>query len=215
MGLICVSLREPDGPRFIKALAGLEMAEIRMDGASLSPAEIDAVFSRPLPLIATFRPVPGVSPEARAEALVRAIRSGARFVDIERESPAEFRAELLRAAQRASCRIVVSHHDERETPDWIALSKIAEDCYAAGGEIAKIACRANTPADCARLLALYDRSRPIIALAMGPLGAFTRIVAPLLGAPWTYAARSAESATADGQLDWETTRERIRMLSGR
>jgi 3-dehydroquinate dehydratase len=41
---------------------------------------------------------------------------------------------------------------------------------------------------------------PLIALAMGPLGTLTRVLAGRYGAPFTYAAAASGSESAPGQL---------------
>ena len=58
----------------------------------------------------------------------------------------------------------------------------------------------------ARLLTLADRvrktgPRPLVALAMGPLGVLTRILAGRYGAPFTFACADAREAVAPGQID--------------
>ena len=215
--MICVSLREPDYPAFARALDGLraEMAEIRLDGARLTVEDVERIFSRPIPLIATFRPAAGVSDPERAVILTASIRSGARFLDIELESVPCLGAEIMPQARARGCRIIVSHHEDAETPPRPRLEQLVEECFAAGGDIAKIACRVRSRADCARILTLYECGRSLIALGMGRLGVITRLAAPLLGAPFTYASPDGGVPTADGQLDWTTTRELLDILDGR
>jgi 3-dehydroquinate dehydratase I len=215
--LICVSLREPDFPALVRALDGLraEMAEIRLDGARLNAAEVESLFSRPLPLIATFRPTAGVSDVDRASALAAAVRAGARYLDIELESAHGLGTALFGPARARGCKIIISHHDDIQTPDRTRLEDFVEACFAAGGDIAKIACRARTRADCARLLSLYEDGRPLIALGMGREGLITRLAAPLLGAPFTYASADGRGPTADGQLAWTAMRDLLEVLDGR
>ncbi len=215
--MICVSLREPDYPAIVRALDGLkaEMAEIRLDNTRLTPEEVGRLFSRPLPLVATFRPGENVADRERMETLALAVRSGARYLDIELESVPLGRGELIPLARARGCRVIVSHHDERETPARDRLEEIIEACFAAGADIAKIACRVRTRADCARILSLYEGGRALIALGMGRLGIVTRLAAPILGAPFTYAAPDAGRPVADGQLDWTTTRDLLKILDGR
>ncbi len=212
--MICVSLREPDHRGFAAGLAGLELAEIRLDGAALSSDETKDLFARPLKLIATYRPTGKASPEVRRERLALAIRSGAGYVDLELDSPPGYREELLPIARERGCRIIISHHDERGTPGRPALERIVEQCFAAGADIAKIACRVNAPDDAASLLSLYGKFHPLIALGMGPLGAVTRIAAPFLGAPFTYASITSDRPTADGQLDYKTLRDILGKIGG-
>ena len=209
--MICVSLREPSYQRFIRALEGLEMAEIRMDGAELTLHQVRSLFSRPLPLVAAFRPGKADAQE-RIKKLAQAVRSGARYVDLELESPPGLRKGLIKTAKSSGCRVILSYHNDRETPDRSFLEEIADRCYADGADIAKIACRVHSRKDCARLISLYDRSRPIIAIGMGRLGTLTRIAAPFLGAPFTYAALTSGRRTAEGQLDWKTMQGKMRAL---
>jgi 3-dehydroquinate dehydratase-1 len=215
--LICVSLREPDQAAFVRALESLpaDMAEIRLDGARLSAEEVESIFSRPMSLIAAFRPTEGVSDEERAAILGAAVRAGARFVDIELESAPRFGGALIPSARARSCKIIISHHDDIATPDRPRLEELVEACFAAGADIAQIACRVRTRTDCARLLSLYDSGRPVIALGMGRQGLITRVAAPLLGAPFTYASADGGRPTADGQIEWARMRDLLALLDGR
>jgi len=211
--LICVSLREPDVERLRDALRGLDLAEIRLDLIRLTAAEVKSVFSLPVSLVASFRPGRAGDGE-RLESLALAIRSGAKYADVEVDSPEGFRREVGAMARSSGCRLIVSHHDDRATPARDTLDDIADRCRTSGADITKIACRVHSPSDCARLLSLYDRPEPMIALGLGELGAFTRVVAPLLGAPFTYASLAPGKETADGQLDRTTLGERIKALTG-
>ena len=212
--MICVSLREPDHRSFVAALAGLELAEIRMDGAALSPDETKDLFARPARLIATFRPTGKEGLELRRTCLSLAIRSGAAYVDLEIDSPPDYREELLHIAREKGCRIILSHHDDHGTPGRPVLERIVKHCFAAGADIAKIACRVNAPADVASLLSLYGKFHPLIALGMGPLGVLTRVAAPFLGAPFTYASLTSDRPVADGQLDHKALSEILGKIGG-
>ena len=54
------------------------------------------------------------------------------------------------------------------------------------------------------------QNRGIIAISMGKIGSYTRVISPILGSPVTYASVNDESAP--GQLDIETTSEMIKKL---
>lgn len=54
------------------------------------------------------------------------------------------------------------------------------------------------------MLSLYESRKNVIALGMGPLGVITRIAAPFLGAPLTYASLAPGKETAEGQPDLKT-----------
>ena len=51
------------------------------------------------------------------------------------------------------------------------------------------------------LLGLLLDSRPLVVIGMGEKGKVTRIAAPILGSPFTYASLSSGKETAAGQLD--------------
>lgn len=209
--MICVCIGQPGVGHCKELLKGAQLAEIRLDGADLSPAEIREIFSLPLKLIATCRPNPGMpTGEQRKKALLTAVEAGAGYVDIEIEAAPDFKKELIRAARLRGCRVIISYHNYENTPPKSQLEAIIGQCFSGGGDIAKIACRVNSLSDSARILSLYDReidkgnNRQIIAIGMGEQGKITRAAAPLLGAPFTYASPAGGGETAPGQLDKET-----------
>lgn len=207
--MICVSLAEPDLRACLAALEGLPMAEIRLDLTPLSMEGIGEVFRRPLPLVATFRPgrVPAA---ARAAALEAAIRAGAAYVDVEAEAPPAYRDRIVRAARRAGCRVILSSHSAGRPSGAGLLARKREALFRKGADVVKIVRRAVSVADVLALLSLYDTPKRgrVIALGTGRAGVVTRIAAPLLGAPFTYASSGPGRETAAGQLDWRTL-ERI------
>jgi 3-dehydroquinate dehydratase type I len=211
--MICVSLAEPDFRRTAAALrsAGLTLAEVRLDLTPLRAAEIARLFGGPVPLIATFRP--GRAPAAeRAAGLEAAIRAGAAFVDIEHDAPPDYRRRLVRAARGRGCRVILSVHSIRRPPSAAELRRQRDALFRRGADIAKIVYRAATAADGLRLLSLYDTTRRerVIALGTGRTGLATRLAAPFLGAPFTYASLRPGRETAEGQLDWRTMARLLR-----
>lgn len=208
--MICVSLDEPDPRRLPGLLDGLELAEVRLDALTEIPRDLTPIFDRPTATVATMRPGRH-DDELRSATLVAAIAAGATYVDVELDAPGELRARVLAAAHARGCRAIVSHHDHRRTPSRRELSRITAACFAAGADIAKVACLARTMAEAARLLGLLDDPRPVIPIGMGPAGRATRVVAPLLGAPFTYAAAAPGRETAPGQY---AARDLATLLAG-
>ena len=84
--MICTSIQHKDLQQILDLLPELEMAEIRLDRCALEEADIEQLFSQSdVPLIATCR----LEEESQApELLELAIRSGAKYVDLEMEAPA-------------------------------------------------------------------------------------------------------------------------------
>lgn len=210
--MICVSITHPTPERCTALLQtpGLQMAELRLEEVELSSQELNTLFSFPVPLIATCRPTTKRQETDRQHILLNAIHAGAAYVDIEMET--ECMLPLIETAREKNCRVIISYHNFQNTPSSGTLQEILLNCLAKGADIVKIACLTYTPADCARLLALYgcemlhDKESPyyarqVLAIGMGEVGKITRIAAPFLGAPFTFAAAETGQETAPGQLN--------------
>jgi len=208
---ICVSIAKETAGDCLSALKGLALAEIRLDRMTLSEAEIRTIFSQPLRLVATCRP--GFhDDEKRKWLLLSAIEGGSSFVDIELESTPSFKQDIVKAAESTGCRAIVSFHDFTGTPDREDLRHIVEQCFQSGADVAKVACLVRQDRDNVRLLALLDDSRQIIVTGMGEKGRITRILAPLLGSPFTYASVESGLETAPGQMDLNTVSDWMEKL---
>jgi len=86
------------------------------------------------------------------------------------------------------------------------VMKVQADAY-------KIVTTARKPSDIARLLALlktHDKT-PTIAFAMGEVGFATRVLSPLHGGLFTYAAPSTAEGTAPGQVSAHVMRHLYRI----
>jgi len=212
--MICVSLAEESLADCLEALKQLDCAEIRFDKMRLTLADIPKIFSLRKTLIATCRP--GSHDDAYRKALLlKAIESGATFVDVELESGIAYREEIIAKAKPSGCRVIVSFHDHAKTPERHELEGIVDSCFQAGADIAKIACMTHSGRDNARLLGLLDDTRKVVALGMGHKGRITRIVSPLLGSPFTFASLSKGKETAAGQIDRKTLEGLLQNLAER
>ena len=197
--MICVSIAEPTLEECLAALGGIDLAEIRIDRMTVDEKDVRAIFSSGRRLIATCRPG-DISDRNRKTLLLAAIDAGASYVDLEIESDEGLMTEVIGAARKAGCRVIVSYHDFIRTPPRAELEVIRDRCFAAGADIAKIACLVGSEADNARLLGLLDDPRPLAVMGLGRLGTKTRVMAPLLGAAFAYAARDEGRETAEGQI---------------
>jgi 3-dehydroquinate dehydratase I len=208
--MFCTSINEDGVKNCLAALQDESFAEIRIDLIKPSPEQVDIIFSKPLKLIATCRP-DEYDNDKRLDILKKAIRAGAVFVDLEIESEAGFKNDLIRVAKESHCQVILSYHNFERTPDIKTLRVVVDDCFRAGADIAKIACQVNSNSDAAKILALYEINQPLIAIGMGELGKITRVAAPYLGAPFTFVSKSDKKLTAPGQLNKETM-EKISQL---
>ncbi|QQS51545.1 MAG: type I 3-dehydroquinate dehydratase [Bacteroidota bacterium] len=210
--MICVAISNSDYRQCLATLQGIEMAEIRLDLTGFDEETIDLVFSGKVPLIATCRP-DSMSESQQYKLLHRAIVAGAKYVDIELEASDEQRQRIVDLARRHECKVIISYHNYSETPGMRELFEIIDSCFAKGADIAKLATMVHNRVDNARLMSLYSDSRPLVAIGMGEEGKLSRVMAPLLGASFTFAAADGEVGTAPGQISYSDMKAIMAELS--
>jgi 3-dehydroquinate dehydratase type I len=203
--MICVSLAEQDVDACLKKMDGFHLAEIRLDAMpAVTLEDVARIFSTGPRLVATCRPNTTLTTLNREDLLRAAIEAGATMVDVEWESPTDYKNRLIQVARTHACQVIVSHHDFDFTPPRPRLREIIDQCFAQGADVVKVACMVKQPADAARLLGLLDDRRRIVVVGLGPQGVMTRIAAPFLGSPLAFASFDGKSQTAPGQLDHQT-----------
>jgi 3-dehydroquinate dehydratase I len=209
--MICVAISDKNPEKCLEILDKVEMAEIRLDLTGYDFPTIGRVFAHQTPTIATCRSE-NTSLEYQKSALLKAIESGANYVDIEIEVSEEECREIIQCAKNHGCKIIISYHNFTETPGLKELFTIADDCYRRGADVAKLATMVNKQEDNARLMALYSIGKPIVSLGMGELGKVSRVVAPLLGAEFTFAAQDDGSETAPGQIKYSEMKNLVSQI---
>ncbi len=230
--MICVPVMaatRAEALRIIGRSAGLaDVLELRMD---LLPTQskvrelIKAVRSAgPAQVLVTNRPSGDLSElmeKERLGVLAEAIYLGADYVDVELSTATsgleELRALIGAAGNRT--RLIISHHDFAKTPAGRILRGLFHDCVRAGAGIVKIVTRARRPEDNLKVLELIPyalrRNVPIIALCMGEEGRMSRIMAPLVGGLFTFAALERGSESAAGQLTVEEMKRIWGLMEGK
>ena len=197
--MICTTIQNKELPEILKALEGLEMAEIRLDRCALEDEEIETLFQgSDIPLVATCR----MAEEPDAPRLLElAIMSGAKYADLEMEAPAAVGRRIREACRNYGTVLIRSYHNFENTPSRELLRSLAERCRSFGGEVVKIVATATSKADIAAVQSLYADAAPgsLIAFCMGDEGRESRLDALRLGAPYTYACLSEEESAAPGQ----------------
>lgn len=209
--MICVSIADVSVNEACDIIREHEISEVRLDRMQFTENDLEKIFTSGK-TVATYRPVEGLDNGKRKEILKSAIKHGASYVDIEVENSDAFKSELKEAAAFSGCKTIVSYHDYEKTPVMRELEQLMTWCFEGGADLAKIACQANSMSDAARLLSLYSLGKPVISIGMGRDGRITRIAAPLLGAPFTYASLDASKETAPGQIDSVTLQKIIDMI---
>ncbi len=160
-----------------------------------------------VPVIATLRRKPfggrfAGSELEQLEILKRIRGAGFSFLDVEVETLEAVAPGQLRNIKGGSCRLIGSYHNFQRTPP--SLEPVFQRILAVDADVVKIATLASRFADNLRLLEMISRAKqhglPIISVAMGELGAYSRLAAPSRGAMLTYAATRSGQETAPGQL---------------
>lgn len=130
-------------------------------------------------------------------------------VDI--ELCANDRDEVVRKARYAGKTVIISTHDFQKTPENEVMKGIIKDSFAAGADIAKLAVMPNSLSDVLRLLEVTLNSKAeVCTIAMGEIGRYSRVVAPLYGSVMTYG--YVDKATAPGQLRIDELRHILKLL---
>jgi 3-dehydroquinate dehydratase/shikimate dehydrogenase len=147
------------------------------------------------------------SDDERLDLLRTAARVGAAFVDV------DWRLSLDLGEVRGAgkCHRIVSRHETDGTP--ADLSAMLEEVRAVlyEGDLVKLVTHASSCLDGLRMLAFVrSEGGGLIGFCSGEKGSFTRVLAPIFGSPFTYAApailpgaessSAAPEATAPGQL---------------
>ncbi|HEX9883402.1 MAG TPA: type I 3-dehydroquinate dehydratase, partial [Desulfobaccales bacterium] len=192
--------------KYLRAARKGLWAEIRLD--YLEQPDLQRLFrTHPGPVIATNR-LAGQggrwqgSEEERRRLLLEAMDLGADFLDVELAADAAWRQDLW--SRRGQAKIILSWHDFAGTPEAPRLEAVMNEMLAAAADVLKVVTMARQPEDNLRVLSLIPRARAqgreIIAFCMGPLGKWSRVVAPLLGSYLTFAPFTKKGASAPGQL---------------
>lgn len=207
--MICTSIQHKDLQQILDLLPGLEMAEIRLDRCALEESDIEQLFSQSdVPLVATCR----LEEESQApELLELAIRSGAKYVDLEMEAPVAVGRRIREACREWGTVLIRSHHDFNATPPLPVLQSLLERARSFGGEVVKIVTTATSEADNTTIAQLYQSAATgtLVAFCMGEKGRASRLEALKQGAPFTYACVSEEDATAPGQWTTDALKEAV------
>lgn len=209
---ICASITERNRKNCLKAISkakelGVKLVELRIDFLDNSNDASKIIDEVKIPLIATNRDKKEGGKfkgdeEERINILMDAINAGCRYVDIELNSDKKLRKQLIDFAKRKNCKVIVSAHDFKKTPDIRILNKLLNEERRIA-DIGKIVTFGNKVEDAIKIFDLLNIANsvkfPLITFAMGSLCSFSRIVSPLLGSYLTYA--SLGKPFAPGQLN--------------
>jgi 3-dehydroquinate dehydratase/shikimate dehydrogenase len=206
MTQICVSLTEETTVGVIDRMVDLDGAadlfEVRGD-LVLDLDLLTILRARNRPLVFTCRPESqggrwNDSDTRRRLLLLEAVKRGYDYVDVELGC-----GFLDVIGEKAGRGLIVSHHDLEGTPE--DLDGLYRDMCRVGADVVKLAVTPQSVADLGRLLDLAGRvaasgERPLVPIALGPMGIASRILAGRHGAPFTYASAAPGAEAGAGQL---------------
>lgn len=227
--MICipvVAATQDEALQFIDRSAGLaDILELRMD--LLADGKLNGLMAAvrsaapAVQVLVTNRPrsaSKATGEKERIDVLMEAVSLGADFVDVELATATLWREKVrtLIGENHDRTRLIVSHHDFRQTPPRQELVRLFNAAVRAGAQVTKIVTLARTQEDNLAILSLmpYARRRKleIIAFCMGEYGKMSRVMAPLLGALFTFAALDDGSESAPGQLTVQEMRQVWRVM---
>ena len=137
-----------------------------------------------------------------------AVRHGAAAVDVEIETAEVAGDRLTQLRSRAS--VIVSYHNFEATPP---LDGIVSRVLRTPADVYKIVTTARKPSDNIRVLSAAKAltKQKVTVLAMGELGFPTRVLSPVFGGAYTYAAPMYAEGTAAGQVSARLLRNLYRV----
>lgn len=209
MNQICLSvtLQDHGVPDLIDRINSKtpDLVEYRLDCLTDLTALKNVVKHKICPIIATDRS--RRSPHESRNLLLYAAEAGFDFVDVDLSH--HFADVLAKELKAHHVGVIISYHDVSATPGEDELFGLLESEKEAGGDVCKIVTNANKLGDNLTVLNFINKCAQkarVVSFAMGKLGIASRVLSPIFGAEFTFAALDNESRTADGQLSIDQLR---------
>ena len=192
---------------------GADVMEVRVDLAADEPQVlVESIFKLEKPLIITIRPTweggAFKGSDRERAALFKKLIPMADYVDVELRAPNI--DEIIGLTEGSDALSIVSYHDFEKTPPGMEVPQILARCHEKG-DIAKLAVKPANLKDVLWLLeATLMAERPVCTIAMGEIGAHSRIMAPVYGSQFTYG--YVRKPVAPGQMRVDRIVEGLKLL---
>jgi len=188
-----------------------DFVEVRLDFLERKARLEDFATQPKTPLIAADR---SKRPEVdRQTILLSAAKSGFKYVDADLQTPKL--QNLINQVKALGAKCIVSFHDFHKTPAIQELDRILEREVSSGADVCKIVTTAQTYEDNLTLLQFIKdspvRKKPV-CFAMGALGKTSRLLSPVFGSFFTFAALERGNETASGQMTMQEMRAAYELL---
>ncbi len=221
--MICVAVAAATNSEMLDAVQKgrhvADVVELRVDGLSEPQLSPLIAAARPKRVIVTNRSAREGgffhgSEKDRIAVLYEAVSLGADYVDLEWQTPAPLRGEML--SRKRTTKVIFSYHDFTRTPTKRHLLHRLRAMREGGADIAKIVTMAQSPEDNLTVLSLLVQSQrehfPLIAFCMGETGKISRLATLALGGYMTYASLGDGKETAPGQISADTLRQIVEQM---
>ena len=149
----------------------------------------------------------------RIRCLFEAAKSGCEFIDIElgtRNTP-----EIIMKIKNLGAKTIISYHDFHSTHNFRKLNMILKRQIKTKADLFKIVTTARRLRDNLTILDFVANAiemGEVVSFAMGELGTVSRILSPIYGASFTFAAVERGIESANGQLTLEEMRNIYRSM---
>lgn len=189
----------------------VDFIEVRLDNIEVGSRLTDLTSNQKTPLIAADRS--NRNKIERQKILFDAAKSGFQFVDIDLSSP-KLQA-FINQVKAVGAKCIVSFHDYNKTIGALELNRILEREISSGADVCKIVTTATKIEDNLTLLQFIQaatvRKKPV-CFAMGELGKTSRLLSPVFGSFFTFAALEHGEETAPGQITVQEMRAAYKLL---
>ena len=198
--------------------ANADLVEVRLDGLRDHGDLTDLAKHGNIQKIATNRLVSSLggyegTENEQKRILLSAAKKGFEYVDI--EYSASNLKEFTTEVSENGAKPIVSFHDFQHSLELVELNTVLEQEIASGADVCKIVTTAKRIEDNLTLLnftaAACNRAN-IVCFAMGDYGKISRLLSPLFGCFFTFAALESGGETAPGQMTIHEMRTAYKLL---
>jgi len=220
---ICVSILPKNDLEALKLIEKAETAqadliEVRLDSFENSNKLSSLSAYTRTPLIATNKLISekgrfqGTEAE-RQKTLMDAAESGFEYIDLDLSNPNL--QDIIKNLKDMGAKTIVSFHKFDGALTTSEMSSILEKQIASGASVCKIISTATKPQDNLTALNFISENAAktkLVCFCMGKHGKISRLLAPVFGAFFTFAALEPGSETALGQLSINEMRTAYSLL---
>lgn len=199
---ICAVITSASTSTIESAAPHADLFELRIDMIGAEWASILPLIHKPWIATCRLKSEGGAwdaSEARRKEEILKALNCGASLIDLEIETP---NLDRLVSIIKKKSKLILSCHNYIDTPPQKELEAIARREFEAGADIAKIATRSSCSDDTLRVIQVRGNfaGKDLITIAMGEKGILSRVLDPLMGGPFAYAAAAKGAESAEGQF---------------